>query len=230
MYRPVTWSSADERIAEVTPSGTIAGRAPGTVRLTAAVDDARASIVIPVLPPRVAAVDIVDPPSSLTVGQTLAVRATPLDRVNAPLPGRPIEWSSSDPTIVAVTGAGVVTAVRPGSAVLTGTCEGVRAILRIGVVVETPAPPEPSRTRVAPRRRSRRARRRALLAGATVLAAGGLWLAFRPSPLDDRGGAAPAASTPPPLSRSPSPSTPRGRSGPIAAPSSWRRRATRPAA
>ena len=61
VYRPVTWSSADERIAEVTPQGTIAGRTPGTVRLTAALDDARASIVIPVLPPRVAAVDIVDP-------------------------------------------------------------------------------------------------------------------------------------------------------------------------
>ncbi|MGH7514945.1 MAG: protein kinase domain-containing protein, partial [Gemmatimonadales bacterium] len=193
VYRPVTWSSADERIAEVTPSGTIAGRAPGTVRLTAAVDDARASVVIPVLPPRVAAVDIVDPPSSLMVGQTLAVRATPLDRVNAPLPGRPIEWSSSDPTIVAVNGGGVVTAVRSGSAVLTATCDDVRAILRIGVMAETPAPTEPARPRVAPRRRSRRARRRAVLAGATVLAAGGLWLAFRPSPLDDRGGAAPAA-------------------------------------
>jgi len=191
VYRPVTWSSADERIAEVTPGGMIAGREPGTVRLTAAVDDARASIVIPVLPPRVAAVDIVDPPSSLTVGQTLAVRATPLDRSNAPLPGRPIAWSSSDATIVAVTDAGVVTAARPGSAVLTATCEGVRAILRIGVVAPA-APPEPARPRVMPRRRSRRARRRALLAGAMVVAAGGLWLALRPSPLDDRA-SAPAA-------------------------------------
>lgn len=196
VYRPVAWSSADERIAEVTAGGTILGRAPGTVRLTAAVDDARASIVIPVLPPRVVTVDIADPPSGLTVGQTIRVGATPLDRVNAPLPGRPIAWSSSDPSVVAVTEAGELTAIRPGSAVLTASCEGVRAILRIGVAAP-PQPPAPDQARplVVPRRRSRRARRRALLAGATVLAAGGAWVVLRPGPLDDRAGAAPAAYT-----------------------------------
>jgi uncharacterized protein YjdB len=195
VYRPVAWSSADDRIAEVTPGGTIIGRAPGTVRLTAAVDDARASIVIPVLPPRVVTVDIADPPSALTVGQTVTVGATPLDRANTPLPGRPIAWSSSDPSVVAVTEAGRLTALRPGSAVLTATCEGVRAILRIGVAAPALPPPAGEQTGplVVPRRRSRRTRRRALLAGGVVLAGGGLWLMLRPVPLADRGGAAPTA-------------------------------------
>jgi len=196
VYRPVVWSSADERVAEVTPQGTIVGRAPGTVRLTAAVDDARASIVIPVLPPRVVTVDIADPPGALTAGQTSTVRATPLDRANAPLPGRPIAWSSSDPSVVAVTETGALTALRPGSAVITASCEGVRAIFRIGVAAPLPPPPpaqDRGRPLVVPRRRSRRARRRALLAGAAVLAGGGLWLMLRPTPLEDRGGAAPAA-------------------------------------
>jgi serine/threonine protein kinase/uncharacterized protein YjdB len=191
VYRPVTWSSADERIAEVTPGGTILGRAPGTVRLTAAVDDARASIVIPVLPPRVVTVDIADPPSSLSVGQTLRVGATPLDRANTTLPGRPIAWSSSDPSVVAVTDAGELTALRPGSAVLTASCEGVRAILRIGVAA--PPAPDQSRPLVVPRRRSRRGRRRALLAGVVVLAGAVAWLILRPKPLDDRSGAPTAA-------------------------------------
>ena len=53
VYRPVTWHSADPGVAVVTPHGTIAGLAAGTVRITAALDDARASMVIPVLPPRV---------------------------------------------------------------------------------------------------------------------------------------------------------------------------------
>jgi len=194
VYRPVAWSSADERIAEVTPGGTILGREPGTVRLTAAVDDARASIVIPVLPPRVVTVDIADPPSALTVGQTITLGATALDRANTQLPGRPIEWTSSDPSVVAVTEAGQLTAVRPGSAVLTASCEGVRAILRIGVAAPAPSPDQTGPL-VVPRRRSRRTRRRALLAGAAVLAAGGTWLVFRPAPLGDRGGAAPAAYT-----------------------------------
>jgi uncharacterized protein YjdB len=192
VYRPVAWSSADERIAEVTPGGTILGRAPGTVRLTAAVDDARASIVIPVLPPRVVTVDIADPPSALTVGQAVTVGATPLDRANTALPGRPITWSSSDPSIVAVTEAGQLNALRPGSAVLTASCEGVRAILRIGVAAPAPAAAQ-SRPLVVPRRRSRRVRRRALLAGAVALAGAGAWVVLRPRPLADRGEALPAA-------------------------------------
>ncbi|HET8836797.1 MAG TPA: protein kinase, partial [Gemmatimonadales bacterium] len=192
VYRPVAWTSADDRIAEVTAAGTIVGRSPGTVRLTAAVDDARASIVIPVLPPRVVTVDIADPPSTLTVGQTITVGATPLDRANTPLPGRPIAWTSSDPGVVAVTGDGSLTARRPGSAVLTASCEGVRAILRIGVAAPAPLP-TPAGPLVVPRRRSRRGRRRALLAGAAVLAGGVVWVVFRPQPLADRGGAAPTA-------------------------------------
>jgi uncharacterized protein YjdB len=194
VYRPVAWSSADARIAEVTAAGTIVGRSPGTVRLTAAVDDARASIVIPVLPPRVVTVDIADPPSALTMGQTITVAATPLDRANTPLPGRPIAWSSSDPGVVSVTEEGALTALRPGSAVLTASCEGVRAILRIGVAAPAALPlPEPTGPLVVPRRRSRRGRRRALLAAGVVLAGGALWMVFRPMPLADRGGAAPTA-------------------------------------
>jgi uncharacterized protein YjdB len=131
VYRPVNWLSADADVAEVTPHGTIAGRAPGTVRITAALDDARASIVIPVLPPRVAGVDIADPPATIVVGQTVALNATPLDRSNNPLPGRPVLWSTSDASVADVTGEGRMTGVRPGSAVLTATCEGVRTMVRI---------------------------------------------------------------------------------------------------
>ena len=45
-------------------------------------------------------------------------------------------------------------ALAPGSVVLTATCEGVSASVRVAVVAETPAPPlEPARPRVVPRRR-----------------------------------------------------------------------------
>ena len=192
VYRPVNWLSADADIAEVTPHGTIAGRAPGTVRITAALDDARASIVIPVLPPRVAGVDIADPPASIVVGQTVALNATPLDRSNNPLPGRPLLWSTSDASVADVTEEGRVTGVRTGSAVLTATCEGVRTMVRVGVAAAVQPPVAAARPGAPPRRRSRRTRRRAILAVGTVLAAGGLWLLARPVPLEDRG-AAPAA-------------------------------------
>ncbi|MDQ3136787.1 MAG: Ig-like domain-containing protein, partial [Gemmatimonadota bacterium] len=181
--RAVTWQSADPAVAAVTADGAIAGRAPGTVRITAALDDARASIVIPVLPPRVAIVDIADPPVSVVAGQTFLLAARTLDLMNAPLPGRALLWSTSDVSVAVVTAEGLVAALQPGSVVLTATCEGVRASVRIGVVAESPAAVTAPEVRHAPRRRSRRARRQALLAGGTALSAGLLWLWLAPAPV-----------------------------------------------
>jgi uncharacterized protein YjdB len=196
VHRGVTWRSADEAVAAVTPEGLIAGRAPGTVRITAALDDARASIVIPVLPPRVAAVDIADPPTSLTVGRSVALSATALDGANTPLRGRAIQWSSSDVRVAVVTGDGHVAALGPGSVVLTATCEGVRASVRVGVAAPVPGPPLEPNLRPAPRRRSRRARRRALFLGSVAAAAGGLWFALRPGPTDTEPPTTPALAAP----------------------------------
>jgi serine/threonine protein kinase len=184
VYRPVTWHSADPTVAAVTPHGTIAGIASGTVRITAALDDARASIVIPVLPPRVVAVDIVDPPTSVVAGRTFILTATPLDHANNPLPRRAVVWTTSDVTVALATSEGWVAALRPGAVVLTAACEGVRASVRIGVVAEAApaieAPPRPSS-----HRRSRRGRRHGALAGLAAVAAGLAWLAVRPLSVSD---------------------------------------------
>ncbi|MEP6688690.1 MAG: Ig-like domain-containing protein, partial [Gemmatimonadales bacterium] len=186
VYRPVTWHSADPGVAAVTPHDTISGVASGTVRISAALDEARASIVIPVLPPRVVAVDIVDPPTSVVAGRTFVLAATPLDHANNPLPRRAVVWTTSDVTVALATSEGWVAALRPGAVVLTAACEGVRASIRISVIAETlplEAPPRP-----ASHRRSRRGRRRGVLAGLVAVAvAGGLvWLAARPGAVIDR--------------------------------------------
>ena len=191
VYRPVTWHSADPGVAVVTPHGTIAGLASGTVRITAALDDARASLVIPVLPPRVVAVDIVDPPTSVVAGRTFVLTATPVDHANNPLPRRPVVWTTSDVNVALATSEGWVAALRPGAVVLTATCEGVRASVRIGVVAEpAPLPLEPAQ-RPASRRRSRRGRRRGVLAGLAIVAAGLVWLSVRPGTVTDTPSGAP---------------------------------------
>jgi serine/threonine protein kinase len=185
VYRPVTWHSADPGVAAVTPHGTIAGLASGTVRISAALDDARASLVIPVLPPRVVAVDIVDPPTSVVAGRTFVLTATPLDHANNPLPRRAVVWTTSDVNVALATSEGWVAALRPGAVVLTATCEGVRASVRIGVVAEaSPLPLEPAH-RPASHRRSRRGRRRTMLAGLAAVAAGLVWLTVRPGTVTD---------------------------------------------
>ena len=92
--------------------------------------------MIPVLPPRVVAVDIVDPPTSVVAGRTFVLTATPVDHANNPLPRRPVVWTTSDVNVALATSEGWVAALRPGAVVLTATCEGVRASVRIGVVAE----------------------------------------------------------------------------------------------
>ena len=52
----------------------------------------------------------------------------------APLPGRPVQWATDTPEVLRVDGSrGVATAVAPGSARLTATCEGVRARLQVHI-------------------------------------------------------------------------------------------------
>ena len=160
--RPVAWESAAPGIAEVAPHGAIVGVATGTVRITAVLDDARASIVIPVLPPRVAVLDVAAPPEAVSAGGSFVLTATPRDRMNAPLAGRATVWSTSDVSVAMVTGEGWVAALRAGSVVLTATCEGVSASVRVTVA------PKDSRRE---RRRGRRSRRLQALGAAAGVAA-----------------------------------------------------------
>ncbi len=187
VQRPITWRSDDPSIAEVTPHGAIAGHAPGTVRLTCFLDDAEASIVLPVLPPKVAVVVVGDAPATVAVGGTFLLTATALDRRNQPLVRRGISWTSSDGAVAVVTAEGWVAAVRPGTVVLTAGCEGASASVHVTVTeraaVAPPPPAQPPRAEPVLRRRSRRSRRRRIAAVLGAFAIGaGVWSWLRLSP------------------------------------------------
>jgi uncharacterized protein YjdB len=186
--RPVTWRSDDPAVAGVTPHGSIAGHAPGTVRVTCFLDDAEASIVLPVLPPKVAVVVLGEAPATVAVGGTFLLTATALDRRNQPLVRRGILWTSSDAAIGVVTAEGWVAALRPGTVVLTATCEGASASVHVTVTarlaVAPPVPAPPQRAEPVLRRRSRRSRRRrilgAVLAALAIIAGVQGWKRFAP--------------------------------------------------
>jgi uncharacterized protein YjdB len=186
VQRAVTWRSDDPSVAEVTPDGSIAGQAPGTVRLTCFLDDAEASIVLPVLPPKVAVVVLGEAPATVSVGGTFLLTATALDRRNQPLVRRGISWTSSDGAVAVVTAEGWVAAVRPGTAVVTASCEGASASVHLTVTERSvvPAPAPPPRAEPVLRRRSRRSRRRRIatgILGAFAIGAGAWgWLRFSP--------------------------------------------------
>jgi hypothetical protein len=80
------------------------------------------------------------PTASLPLGQTVQLTATPKDARGNVLSGRAIAWSSSDPTVAAVSTAGFasntsgfVSPVGVGAATITATSEGKRGTTVISV-------------------------------------------------------------------------------------------------
>jgi uncharacterized protein YjdB len=71
----------------------------------------------------VASLELTAPWTALSVGETVLLKATPFDASGAPLADRPIEWSSSDSTVVSVTTSGLARATGQGRATVTARVE-----------------------------------------------------------------------------------------------------------
>jgi serine/threonine protein kinase len=188
--RLVSWQSDDASIAAVTADGELVARAPGFTRITALLDNARAQLVIPVLPARVAAIHVAERPTTVPAGRSFDVVATPVDRWGSPLQGRRVRWSSSDAQVAVPTAEGRVKTLHPGSVVLTASCEGVSESVRVSVAepaapqAETAAAGVTTEPRRIKLKRSRRIRRERVLAAAigTILIAGTAWFLGRSRP------------------------------------------------
>lgn len=62
--------------------------------------------------------------TSLVAGSTTLATATARDGAGVVIAGRTVSWSSAAPSIAAVDGAGTITAVAPGTAVITASVDG----------------------------------------------------------------------------------------------------------
>ncbi|HEV8453734.1 MAG TPA: protein kinase [Gemmatimonadales bacterium] len=79
-------------------------------------------------------ISILPPPAALETGDSFMLVALLRGDRGTPLPGRPVQWATDTPEVLRVDGlAGVATAVAPGAARLTATCEGVRARLQVQI-------------------------------------------------------------------------------------------------
>ena len=132
----IVWATADAKIATVSGSGgagAVTGVASGLVHIAASAVGKSAIAEITVVPTPVATVRLSPGNRDLLVGQTAQLSAQTLDAQGNVLTGRPVTFSTSNATVATVSNAGLVTALAPGSAIITGASEGKTASSSITV-------------------------------------------------------------------------------------------------
>ena len=122
--RPVVWTTNNAGVAAVSQSGVVTGLLPGTAVITAVVDGSAGNSTITVSLTPVARVTVTPSDVSIDAGKSATLTARALDALGNTLTGRAMTWTSGDTRIVTVDQAGVVRAIRRGSAVITATSEG----------------------------------------------------------------------------------------------------------
>ena len=120
--RAVAWSSSDRSVATVDKAGTVHGLRPGTATVTATAEGKSGTCAVTVKAKAVNVTDVSLDRTELTLTEgeteTLTVTVKPDNADN-----RKVTWSSDKTEIATVDGAGRVTAVKAGEAVVTVTTE-----------------------------------------------------------------------------------------------------------
>jgi uncharacterized lipoprotein YddW (UPF0748 family) len=124
--RIVSWSSSAPAIASV-ESGQVIGVGIGTTEITAESEGKSATQSLRVWPQPVASVRIAPETFSLPQFRKTVLSATAFDRRGKVLLDRAVSWSSSAPTIVAISAQGEALAKDVGQATITATVEGKSA-------------------------------------------------------------------------------------------------------
>jgi uncharacterized protein YjdB len=122
--RAVTWTSSAPAVATISASGVITAISVGTTSITATSDGVSGATQVSITPAAVASVSIVLGTSSIVQNQTTPSAVTLRDANNNVLTGRIVTYASSAPAVATVSASGVVSALAPGTAVISATSEG----------------------------------------------------------------------------------------------------------
>lgn len=131
--RGVAWLSSNSSVASVSGTGVLTAVSAGVATITASSEGASNSITVTVVPVPVASVTATPTTKSLFVTQTVQVTATTLDSIGGTLSGRTLTWSSNVPLVATVSATGLVTALSPGTAIITVSAEGKSATSTVTV-------------------------------------------------------------------------------------------------
>lgn len=122
--RVISWSTSNNAIATVSSSGIVNAVAVGVVNIIATSEGKADSLQVTVLAPIAASVTISPPGVTLAQGQFATLTATVRDAAQNVLTDQPIAWSSSNTAVVTVLQTGRVTAVSPGTSIITASSGG----------------------------------------------------------------------------------------------------------
>lgn len=125
----VTWSSTDEEVVVVRPSGWVVAKADGSAKVVATTGSLADTAEVEVA--RVPAIIVPDEDRVwVGEGRTETVTAVVQDRNGHEIPGVEVTWTSRDPAIATVTDEGVVTGRRRGgkTEIVAGAGEASTAI------------------------------------------------------------------------------------------------------
>lgn len=131
--RVITWSSSAPSVASISSSGVVLAIAPGAATISATSEGRAATVLVTVLAPTPASMQVSPASVSLSPSQTANLTATVRDASGNVMTGQPVSWSSSSNSVATVTQTGVVTGVAPGVVSISATSGGRSAAATVTV-------------------------------------------------------------------------------------------------
>lgn len=134
--RDVFWASQDERIATVSAEGVVTALTSGSVQVAAS-SEGKSALARVTVASRLSRIVVTPDRAELVPGEAIALTAVGRDDKGKVLPGVVVQWTTSDDGVAMVSATGIVTAVAPGTAVISATSGGIAGI---ATIVVRPAP------------------------------------------------------------------------------------------
>ena len=132
--KSVTWSSSNQTVATVTPTGLVTAKAEGSTNITANASGKTAICKVTVKKPTIAVTSIELDQTDITLNkgasQTLKATVKPDNATD-----KNVTWASSKTDIATIDNTGKVTAVAKGVATITASCGGKTATCKVTVTV-----------------------------------------------------------------------------------------------